>query len=104
MPIAVLLMPCKDNDLIASSRGGIILPQVWTLVGGLCAGVLAWSVNFGMAFARMVGWEAYLLYVCATVCLGLLPFFYRLPFWRIVAAVLLLMSAFIPYHVANFWR
>jgi len=102
-PVVLLLAPCRDSDLIASSRMGIILPQLRTLMGCLLSGMLVFVVNFCMAFARVAGWEAYLLYAVVTVCVCLLPFFYRLPSWRVVVAVLLLMSAFVPIHMASFY-
>jgi hypothetical protein len=102
-PIVVLLAPCRDTDLIASSRVAIIMPQIKTFAWCLFVGAHVFAVNFCMAFARVVGWEAYVLYAVAMGGVCLLPIFHRLPFWRVVVAALLLMSALVPYHLANFY-
>jgi hypothetical protein len=101
--VVVLLTPCRDSDLIVSSRVGIIVPQIATFAVSLFVGMLVFVINFCMAFARVIEWEAYLLYGIATMGICLLPFLYRLPFWRVAVAVLLLMSALVPIHLANFY-
>ena len=102
-PIVLLLAPCHDSDLIASSRVDILLPQVRTFAGCLCVGALAFAVNFCLAFARTAGGGMYLLYVVTVVCIVLLPFFYRLPFWRVAVAVFLSVPAAASFHLANFF-
>jgi len=99
----VLLTPCRDSDLIVGSRTGILIPQLKTFAGNLFVGVSVAVVNFCMAFARVAEWDAYLLYAIVMVCACALPFFYRLPLWRVIGAVALVMGALIPFHAANFW-
>ena len=101
--VVVLCAPCSDSDLIASSRAEILIPQVKALAGCLLVGVAALVVNAGMAFARTVGWGAYLLYAATTLCICVAPFFYRLPPWRVAVAVLLLVCVLFPLHAANFF-
>ena len=101
--LVLLLAPSRDSDLTVSSRTEIIMPQLKTLAGCLCVGGAAFAVNFCMAFARITGWGAYLLYAAATVCVCAFPFFYRLPLGRVITAVLLLMCVLFPIHAANFF-
>jgi len=101
--VIVLFAPCRDSDLIASTRAELIIPQIKTLAGCLLIGVSLFAVNFCMAFARFIGWEGYLLYTVATACVCASPFFYRLPPARVVLAVLLLGVIFMPLHFANFF-
>jgi len=101
--VVVLFAPCRDTDLIASTRAEILLPQLKTLAGCLWVGASAFAVHFCMAFARVIGWEGYLLYATATLCVCASPCFYRLPLGRVLLAVLLLMVIFLPIHLANFF-
>jgi len=100
--VIALFAPCRDSDLLVSSRAGLILPQIKTLAGCLMVGAAVFAVNACMAFARMTGWGAYLLYAVATACACVSPFFYRLPFGRVIAAVLLITCVLFPLHLANF--
>ena len=101
--VTVLLMPCRDTDLIVSSQKEITVWQLKTVAVCLFAGTAVFSVNFCLAFARTAGWAPYLLYAVATTCACALPFFYRAPFWRVVAATLLFTSALLPFHLRNFF-
>ena len=101
--VIVLFAPCHDSDLITSTRAAFIIPQIKTFVGCLLVGVTLLAVNFCITFARVIGWEGYLLYTVATACVCASPFFYRLPPARVVLAVLLLGVIFMPLHFINFF-
>ena len=101
--LVILLMPCRDSDLIVSSRAEIIRAQLKTLAGCLFVGTFAFAANFCMAFARIAGWGTYLLYTVATLCVCALPFLYRLPLGRVIAAVFLLVYILLPLHTRNFF-
>jgi len=101
--VVVLLAPCRDSDLITSSRAEIIIPQIKTFAGCLWVGAVAFAANFCMAFARFIGWEGYVLYAVATACVCVSPFFYRLPLGRVILAVLLIMVIFWPIYRTNFF-
>ena len=95
---AVLLMPCPDGDVIVTSHRELQVWQVKSLVGCVFIGGALYFSGLCFAFAVTSGVWSRLLAALIAGGLLALPYFYRLPWWRVGFVVAVLGAVFLQLH------
>ena len=95
---AVLLMPAPDDDVTVTSRTELWVWQMKSFLGCIFIALSLCFSGLCFAFARTSGVGSYLLAALIAVGVLALPYFYRLPLWRVVFAVAAFGFLFLQLH------
>jgi hypothetical protein len=90
--VGLALLPCRDDDLVVSSRRELRLWQAQAVAGGALMGLCAAAAAAGLKHGQTAGAAAWLAAVALGACVCAAPAFYRIP-WRALAGAALIAGA-----------
>ncbi len=89
--VGLLLVPCADDDLVASSRRELARWQALAVCGGALCGLYALAGAVAAASGPR-GAGAWLAAAALAACVGVAPLFFRIP-WRAPVASAMIAAA-----------